>query len=329
MKPTSILEVSDLNVHFVGDRPLHVVRKVSFSVNAGETHGIIGESGSGKSVTAFAIAQLLPFNARVSGDIFFQGARVGDMSVDQVDMHRGKGWAVIFQDPSGSFNPVKTVGWHLRGVLQQAGEQAHDKDARSQTLLREVGIRDAERVLSSYPFQLSGGMLQRVLIAMVQAMKPALIIADEPTTNLDKVIENQILDLLAQARNQLDAGVLLITHDLSLARRHCDDISVMYAGEIVETGPATELLDAPAHPYTRALLASARSLTDGSTRLQEIRGEVVSAVTDHRGCPFAPRCASAMSRCSAEVPPSFQLAAKRSVRCWLHVDTRVGEECNA
>lgn len=317
-----VLEVDGLHVKFAGDNPVHIVREVSFDVRKGETHGIIGESGSGKSVTAFAVAQLLPFNAIVSGNIRFQGRAVGDMSAQEIDALRGKGWAVIFQDPSGSFNPVKTIRWHLKEVLKRAGRESDD--GRLKQLLADVGIKSADRVLTSYPFQLSGGMLQRVLIAMVQAVQPQLIIADEPTTNLDKLIENQILDLLAQARGKLGAGVILITHDLMVARRNCDRISVMYAGEIVETGPARELLDAPAHPYTRALLASALSLTQGAERLQEIPGEIVPPTMGRVGCAFANRCEHAQQHCREHAPSRTPVSAEHTVRCWLYAEEQSG-----
>ncbi|SHI03972.1 ABC transporter ATP-binding protein [Pollutimonas bauzanensis] len=263
-----LLDVQDLRVEFSG-KP--VVKGISFHLNRGETFGIIGESGSGKSVTALALSHLLPFNALRSSQVFrFDGADMAHASSAQIDRLRGAGWAMIFQDPSGAFNPVKRVDWHMKQVLDRVALRGRDKRADPVALLQAVGIESAQRVLHSYPFQLSGGMLQRVLIVMVAAMRPKLIIADEPTTNLDKVIENQILDLLADARRRVGATVILITHDLLVAQRHCDRIAVMYEGEFVETGTAAELLGNPRHPYTKALLESSRSLVRGDERLKEV-----------------------------------------------------------
>lgn len=275
--PKLLLDIQSMSVAFSGKR---IVKNISLQVEEGETLGIIGESGSGKSVTAFTIAQLLPFNATVDAKAFsFDGLDMLRAEKSQIDRLRGAGWAVIFQDPTGSFNPVKTIQWHLGHVLRKraSGERGASPEVLHE-LLTSVGIKSPDRVLKSYPFQLSGGMLQRVLIAMVAALRPRLIIADEPTTNLDKVIENQILELLADTKAAVGASVILITHDLLVAQHTCDRIAVMYGGSLVETGTTAEILDHPRHPYTQALLESSRSLIRGDSRLQSISAELKASL---------------------------------------------------
>ncbi len=265
-----LLSVEDLHVSFSS---VPVVKGISFEVAQGETLGIIGESGSGKSVTALALSHLLPFNAQRQAGVFeFDGHDMNLADEAFINTLRGTGWAMIFQDPSGAFNPVKRVDWHMRHVLKRAaqGGRSTGTQHEAENLLTAVGIKSPERVLCSYPFQLSGGMLQRVLIAMVAALRPQLIIADEPTTNLDKIIENQILDLLADIRVQVGASVILITHDLLVAQRTCDRIAVMYGGRLVETGAVDQILTNPQHAYTQALLESSRSLARGDERLKEV-----------------------------------------------------------
>ncbi len=267
-----LLTIQNLSVSFSGQR---IVKNISLQLHEGETLGIIGESGSGKSVTAFTIAQLLPFNAAIDAKTFnFDGLDLLQADRKQIDRLRGTGWAVIFQDPTGSFNPVKSIQWHLEHVLRQVAGGQRSKSAELHKLLTSVGIKTPERVLKSYPYQLSGGMLQRVLIAMVAALKPKLIIADEPTTNLDKVIENQILDLLAETKAAVGASVILITHDLLVAQHTCDRIAVMYGGTLVETGMTQDILNRPQHPYTQALLESSRSLIRGDSKLQSVSAEL-------------------------------------------------------
>ncbi|RQU68205.1 ABC transporter ATP-binding protein [Burkholderia cenocepacia] len=265
----SLLQIKNLRVAFSG---VPIVKGIDIELRPGETLGIIGESGSGKSVTALALSHLLPFNAQRTADSFrFDGQDMNVADEKMVNGLRGSGWAMIFQDPVGAFNPVKRIDWHLKHVMARAaasGRCTANQDAVE--LLSAVGIKTPDRVLSSYPSQLSGGMLQRVLIAMVAAMRPKMIIADEPTTNLDKVIENQILDLLAQIQKQVGAAVILITHDLLVAQRTCNRIAVMYSGHLVETDTVDNIMNRPRHPYTRALLESSRSLVRGDERLKEI-----------------------------------------------------------
>lgn len=268
-----LLNIEDLTVSFSG-KP--IVKGISLDVLPGETLGVIGESGSGKSVTAFTIAHLLPFNAEYAAKKFeFDGVSLLGATASQIDPLRGNGWAVIFQDPTGSFNPVKTIQWHMDHVMRRAARSKKPGASLDATaLLKAVGIKTPDRVLKSVPSQLSGGMLQRVLIAMVTALRPKLIIADEPTTNLDKVIENQILDLLEESKASVGASVILITHDLLVAQHTCDRLAVMYQGELVEKGATDDILNNPQHPYTRALLESSRSLARGDEKLKEISAEL-------------------------------------------------------
>ena len=254
MTDTALIEVMNLRTAFaVGSERVEAVRGVSFSIAPGEVFGLIGESGSGKTVTGLSLLRLLPPHASVEADAMrFRGEELAQLSDEEFRALQGIQLAMIFQDPVGSFNPAKTVAWHLRQAIARrrasVGNGEADGPEEIARLLRDVGIRAPERVLASYPHQLSGGMLQRALIAMVIALRPAFIVADEPTTNLDNLVERQILDLIRVQQRKLGAAVLYVTHDLAVAGEICDRIAVMYAGEIVEMGPAREVLEHPQHP---------------------------------------------------------------------------------
>ena len=309
---TSLLEVDDLHVSFARRE---VVHGVSFSLAAGEVLGLIGESGSGKTVTGMSLLRLLPGNARVSAArLSFDGTDLPTLPDAAFEKLRGRQLATIFQDPAGAFNPCKSIGWHIRHALRIAA-LPDDPGA----LLAQVGIDDPGRVLRSTPHQLSGGMLQRALIAMVVALRPRLIVADEPTTNLDNIIEKQILRLIAEHCHAIAPPVLFITHDLTIAGEICDRIAVMYAGEIMEIGPAADLLRHPLHPYTDGLRRTARSLDALDERLFEIPGEPAGdprAVPD--ACRFAGRCPAVMPRCRTEHPAAYAQNDGHLVRCFLH-----------
>jgi peptide/nickel transport system ATP-binding protein len=320
----AVLHMTALSVRFRSEgRESQVVADVNLSVGPSECVGIIGESGSGKSVTGLAIAQLLPDNAIVTaGAMHLLGRTLGEWSSEGMDRLHGTGISMIFQDPAGAFNPAKMVGWHLVRCIRRRRQRSGRPDAAA-TLqeaidyLRQVEIKSPDRVVSSYPHQLSGGMLQRALIAMTLALEPGLIIADEPTTNLDKPVEAQILRLLRGLQARLRAGMIFITHDLLVAATVCDRICVMYAGQIVERGSAEEVLARPAHPYTVALLEAATSLEQGAAILVEIRGEPRRDGVRLDACAFAPRCPRVQPRCTASAPPDLQLSGGRSARCWL------------
>jgi peptide/nickel transport system ATP-binding protein/oligopeptide transport system ATP-binding protein len=308
-----LLEVEDLRVTFgANGHASEVVSGVSFSVYPGEVLGLIGESGSGKTITGLALLRLLPEQARVeAGRLRYRGRDLGAMDGREFDALRGRELAMIFQDPVGAFNPVKTIYWHLSRVIGDAGEGDLAR------LLAEVGIRDPQRVLGCYPHQLSGGMLQRALIAMVFALRPALIVADEPTTNLDNIVECQILVLIRARQQELATSLIFVTHDLTIAHAICDRIAVMYAGEIVEIGATADLIERPRHPYTIGLLNTARSLERREELLFEIAGEPGTRA-DGQACRFSLRCPRAVSGCRTSHPDLIPLADGGAVRCPLH-----------
>jgi peptide/nickel transport system ATP-binding protein/oligopeptide transport system ATP-binding protein len=311
-----LLDVRNLRVAFGnGAARREVVHGVNLSLAPGEVLGLIGESGSGKTVTGMSLLRLLPDNAVVSADRFdFNGQDLRGLSERNFAQLRGKQLATIFQDPAGAFNPCKSIGWHIAYALRIA-RQSGAPDG----LLDQVGIIDPQRVLRSYPHQLSGGMLQRALIAIVVALRPRLIVADEPTTNLDNIVERQILALIVQHCHAIGAAVLFITHDLTIARDICDRIAVLYAGEIVEIGRAETLLGEPLHPYTDGLLRTARSLDAQDERLFEIAGEPGgNTAINLSACRFADRCRHVMPRCRTAHPDLCEHGDGHAVRCFLH-----------
>lgn len=319
-----LLEVKNLAVRFgPAAGGVNAVRRVDLTVGRKEVLGIIGESGSGKSVTGLSILRLLPGNATITADTLkFGGRDLLTLSDRQFRELRGTHLAMIFQDPVGAFNPAKSIRWHLDRVLKRAAES--ERRATSELTqsahrwLRDVGIGQPERVLSLYPHQLSGGMLQRTLIALIAALQPDLLIADEPTTNLDNIVERQIVSLFRRVKSALSAAIIFITHDISLAAGLCDRIAVMYAGEVVETGPAQLIFERPAHPYTQSLIAMSRELDRRGERLSEIPGELPSALAQARGCLFAQRCPRASDVCRERSPEPAEPAPGHTVRCFHH-----------
>ncbi len=317
----TVLEVRDLRTRFaIHGASIEVVRGVDLDVAPGEVLGLIGESGSGKTVTGLSILRLVPENARVSAaSIAFKGRDLQALSDAAFDELRGRRLAMIFQNPVGAFNPAKRVDWHLRQVIaRRAGNDAGWAEA-ARTALAGVGIPHPERVLRLYPHQLSGGMAQRILIAMVLALEPDLIVADEPTTNLDNIVERQILALFRRLQGRLSAAFIFITHDMSIAASLCDRIAVMYAGQIVEVGPTAEVFARPRHPYTKGLVATALALKHKAERLREIAGELPNLAAPPPGCLFAPRCPEVMPRCRDQEPPALGPASHR-VRCFRMED---------
>ncbi len=315
-----VLEVDGLQVWLPvpgGRRPL--VRDISFTVAPNEVLGLIGESGSGKTMTATAILRLLPAGIQANArHLRFAGQELEALDRSQFDRLRGKAMAMIFQDPSGAFNPAKTVGWHFRHILRQVrtDREAHWR-AVAAGLLTDAGVGRAEAVLAQYPHQLSGGMLQRALIALVLALRPTLIVADEPTTNLDAIVGRQIIALFCELKTRLSASFIYITHDIKIARLFCDRIAVLYAGQVVEQGRTATILDHPRHPYTSALITAATELAERPRRLREIAGEPVGAGSAD-ACAFAPRCPSVHAACLAADPGLRPQADGSDVRCVLH-----------
>jgi peptide/nickel transport system ATP-binding protein len=317
--PAALLEIDGLRVRFRGDggRETVAVDDVGFSLSPGRTLGIVGESGSGKSVTALALMRLLdPRSAIVSGSIRFEGQDLLDLPAHAMRDLRGNRIAMIFQEPMTSLNPAYTVGEQLVEALQRH-RKLSDREARDAAIamLAKVRIPSPERRFHDYPHRLSGGQRQRVMIAMALSCDPQLLIADEPTTALDVTIQAQILSLMADLRRETDAAILLITHDLGVVAESCDDVVVMYAGQVVEKAPVAELFAFPQHPYTVGLLGSLPRFDVQTARLPAIAGSVPAPGAMPPGCRFANRCPFAIARC-AEPPPLVAISPGRETRCW-------------
>jgi oligopeptide/dipeptide ABC transporter ATP-binding protein len=321
-----LLSVSDLTVAFpTRFGPASVVDGVNFDLDAGEVLGIVGESGSGKSLTALAILRLVAKPGRIAGGVIrFEGDDLLPKPESAMARLRGAAISMIFQEPMSSLNPVFAVGDQIMEPLRQ--HRGLDRPAARRAaleLLDMVEIPDARRRIDEYPHQLSGGMRQRAMIAIALACRPKLLIADEPTTALDVTIQAQILDLLGGLQRELGMAVLLITHDLGVVAQFAKRALVMYAGRVVEEAPVRDLFRAPAHPYTRGLLASMPAMDGPRRPLQAIAGAVPQAGAMPRGCRFARRCGSAMPAC-AEVPPTTDLTGSRRVACFLHAPAETG-----
>ena len=316
MHTAPLLEVRDLAVHFGPPaRPVRAVNGVSFAVQPGEVVALVGESGSGKSVTALSIARLLPEpQARyVSGSIVVGGVDVLRASPAEVRALRGSRVAYVFQEPSAALNPVFTIGFQIDEVLRTHQPKA-DREAERVRLLRAVGLEDAERVARAYPHELSGGMQQRAVIAMALAGRASLLVADEPTTALDVTVQAQVLQVLMDVQRAEGMGLLFITHNLGLVKRIAHRVLVMYAGQLVEAGAVAEVLRAPRHPYTKALLRAVPRLRGRVAKLEGIPGTVPAASAYSEGCRFHSRCPHAETRCRAEAPAWSE---DDGVRCHL------------
>lgn len=315
----SLLEIEGLQTYFFTRRGVaKVLDGLQLRLEAGQILGIVGETGSGKSVTGFSILRLVRKPGRiVGGSIRFEDRDLLGLSENEMAELRGRSIAMIFQNPRTSLNPLLSVGQFLQQVLlYRAGISKGKLEAEAIRLLREVNISDPERRLHSYPHQLSGGMAQRVMIAAAIASKPKLLIADEPTTGLDMTVQAQIIRLLRELRSETGTAQILITHDLGLASHICDQIAVMYAGEVVELAPIKTLFSKPAHPYTKGLLASRPTL--GQTGiLPVIEGSVPNLIRPPSGCRFHPRCPVAIEHCRVERPQSLPLAPDHSVACFV------------
>ncbi|MGH6690671.1 MAG: ABC transporter ATP-binding protein [Hyphomicrobiaceae bacterium] len=315
-----LLHVEDLKVVFADDRgqTTQAVAGVGLDIARGTTLGLVGESGCGKSVTALAIMGLLPRDtARVRGAIRFEGRDLTALPEREMQNLRGNRLAMIFQEPMTSLNPSYTIGDQVsEALMRHRGRSAKDARKESIELLRHVRIPLPEARVDDYPHKLSGGMRQRAMIAMALACRPALLIADEPTTALDVTIQAQILDLLRGLRDESGLGVLLITHDLGVVAEMCDEVAVMSAGQIVERAPVAELFARPEHPYTVGLMGSIPRLDRRRERLPSIRGTVPSLTGSFAGCRFAARCPFADARCRRDAPPLTDTGGGHLSRCW-------------
>jgi peptide/nickel transport system ATP-binding protein len=327
----SLLEVENLSIHFPADGGIvRAADGVSFRVDEGGTLGLVGESGCGKSVTALALLRLVPEPGWIAGGrIVFRGTDLMTLREKEVRPYRGRHIALVFQEPAAALNPVLSVGYQVaEGLIVHGIMKKKEALAEAARLMALVRIPDAARRAREYPHQLSGGMRQRVMIAMALACRPALLVADEPTTALDVTLQAEILDLLRRLRDDLGLALLLITHNLGVIAETADRVAVMYAGRIVEEAPVRELFRAPAHPYTAGLLRSmprpGSSLAPGGAprRLVAIEGVVPDLADLPCGCAFHPRCADVMGECRATAPSCLPLTtgATRRVACFLHHD---------
>ncbi len=317
-----LLQVKDLATHFVtarGTRVVRAVNEVSFSLDAGQTLGIVGESGSGKTTLALSLVRLLPPAARIeSGEILFEGEDLLKKSDSAMRRIRGRRIAMILQDPMASLNPLFTIGDQVAEPIRvHEGVERASAWAKARDLLKAVRISAPETRVKEYPHQMSGGMRQRIVGAIAISCEPALLIADEPTTSLDVTIQAQYLNLLRELQRTHHLAMIFITHNLGIVAKMCDRVAVMYAGRIVESGPVRRIFNAPAHPYTEALLSSIPRLSDPTQRLTAIDGQPPDLASPPSGCAFHPRCPKVVERCREDDPPGFSVADGHSARCWL------------
>ncbi|WP_243454421.1 ABC transporter ATP-binding protein [Desulfosporosinus fructosivorans] len=321
---SSLLDINNLQTQFISNgHIIPAVDGVNIKVQPSETVGIVGESGSGKTVTALSVMRLLPRRGAkiVSGDILFKDQSLLALSEAKMREIRGNEIAMIFQEPMTSLNPVYTVNRQLcEMIMLHRNYNKQEAQAQALTMLKRVNIPRPEKILEEYPHQLSGGMRQRVMIAMAMSCDPSLLIADEPTTALDVTIQAQILDLMRELRQSQQTSILLITHDLGVVAEMCDRVYVMYAGQVVEEADIYALFENPSHPYTQGLLRSMPKANVDLERLDSIPGNVPLPGTVKQGCRFASRCPHTAERCLCEAPPFVELSAGQKSRCWLHAE---------
>ena len=322
MSEQYLLSVQDLHTTFRTDSgEVQAVNGVSFNLNPGEILGIVGESGSGKSVTAYSVMQILADNGNIkSGHILYKGEDLTTWSEKQMSHFRGKCCSIVFQDPMTSLNPVFTIGNQLCEAIRlhtnRKGKEVRD---RAIEMLELVGINEPEKRIKQYPFELSGGMRQRVMIAMALACEPDILIADEPTTALDVTIQAQILELMQDLQKRLGMAVILVTHDLGVIADMCDNIIVMYGGRICERGTAREIFYNPKHEYTKGLLRSIPSVNNMKKKLVPIAGTPINMLNLPAGCAFCTRCDAAMKICLEEHPEEMTINENHKAACWINV----------
>ncbi len=322
MSDRPLLELDGLTTHYVsarGTRVVPAVDDVSLKLDTGETLGIVGESGSGKTTLALTILRLLPPAARIiRGAIRFEGEDLVTKSDAEMRRIRGKRIAMILQDPMASLNPLFTVGDQVAEPIRvHEGATRASAWTRARDLLKAVKISAPETRVGEYPHQMSGGMRQRIVGAIAMSCSPQLLIADEPTTSLDVTIQLQYLNLLREIQRSHGLALIFITHNLGIVAKMCDRIAVMYAGRLVEGGSVNTIFDAPAHPYTQALLESIPRMGDPDRRLTAIEGQPPDLAAPPSGCSFHPRCPKVMDRCRVEAPPAFAVGEDQTARCWL------------
>ena len=317
-----LLEVKDLHTSFFTDAgEVKAVNGVSFNLDHGKVLGIVGESGSGKSVTAYSIMQILAATGKiVSGSIKLDGQELVNAGEKVMKTVRGNKISIIFQDPMTSLNPTYTIGHQLMEAItlhtNRDKKQAYE---RAVEMLRLVNINEPEKRMDQYPFEFSGGMRQRIMIAMALACEPDILIADEPTTALDVTIQAQILELMKSLQEELGMAIIMITHDLGVVAQLCDEVIVMYAGSICEQGTADEIFYNPCHEYTKGLMRSIPTADTAGTKLQPIAGTPIDLLNMPKGCPFAPRCDAAMKICLTERCERMQINDDHAAACWMNV----------
>lgn len=325
-KNEQVLKIEDLAIHFISKKEtVRAVNGIDIEIAKGETLGLVGETGAGKTTTALAILNLVPKpqGKVISGSITLNGTDVFSCTEKEMEAIRGKNISMIFQDPMTSLNPVMTIGDQIAEVIK-LHNNISDSEAkeRGKQMLETVGI-PSERY-GEYPHQFSGGMKQRVLIAIALACEPQMLIADEPTTALDVTIQAQVLDLMRDLKKKYNMAMLMITHDFGIVAEVCDRVAVMYAGRIVETGTLEDIFDNHYHPYTRGLFDSIPDITKSQSKLHPIPGLMPNPANLPSGCPFHPRCTYANERCAKDIPCKRELSSTHSVECWLYEHT---EEC--
>lgn len=324
----NILEIKNLKVSFFTPAgEVRAVNDISYNLAKGEIIGVVGESGSGKSVTASTVMGLIESPGKiVGGSVNFDGKNIAEMSKKEIRKLRGKEIGMIFQDPMTSLNPVYTIGFQIKeGIKLYYGITGKEADKKAVELLKLVSINDPERRLKQYPHEFSGGMRQRVMIAMALAGNPKMLIADEPTTALDVTIQAQILQILKDLKAKINMSVMMITHDLGIVADLADKVVVMYGGKIVEYSPCEELFRHPMHPYTKGLLNSIPKL-DSTERLIPIEGTPIDLLNPPKGCPFAQRCEHCMKVCLQNLPDYTMFSEDHGCACWLYDDRAKGGE---
>ena len=324
---THLLSVKDLHTSFTTDHgEVQAVNGVSFNLDAGKVLGIVGESGSGKSVTAYSIMQILADNGRItSGEILYKGEDISRWGESKMQDFRGKCCSIIFQDPMTSLNPVFTIGSQIaEAVLLHTKSSKHEAMEKALEMLKLVGINEPEKRLKQYPYELSGGMRQRVMIAMALACEPDILIADEPTTALDVTIQAQILELMQSLQKKLGMAIIMVTHDLGVIAEMCDEIVVMYGGRFCERGTADEIFYNPRHEYTWGLLRSIPNITNMKERLVPISGTPINMLNMPKGCAFCARCDKAMKICLEQVPEERIINESHRASCWINTRDNIG-----
>ena len=325
----NILSVQNLHTSFHTDKgEVKAVNGVTFNLEKGKILGIVGESGSGKSVTAYSIMRILEKNGRITeGKILYKGQDIAEFSEKQMREFRGKCCSIIFEEPMTSSNPVSTVGNHLKEAIElHTDRKGKEAEARAIEMLTLVGVNEPEKRVKQYPYELSGGMRQRVMIAMALACEPDILIADEPTTALDVTIQAQILELMQSLQKKLGMAIIMVTHDLGVIADMCDEIIVMYGGRVCERGTAEDIFYRPHHEYTKGLLRSIPNVDRIGEKLIPIPGTPINLLNMPKGCAFCPRCEEAMKICIEEQPPEMQMPDGHFASCWLNVKAAMEEE---